>query len=105
MRPTLWCAAAKRRRGVDRKRFFFLVSLFDQSYWIIGSVLGALVGSLLTFDTTGIDFCHDGPVRGRVYGTVEKLPQSLKRSDREWELPWPVCWCLGRIPLLFRLWL
>ena len=42
--------------GVDRKRFFFLVSLFDQSYWIIGSVLGALVGSLLTFDTTGIDF-------------------------------------------------
>lgn len=42
--------------GVDRKQFFFLVSLFDQSYWIIGSVLGALVGSLLTFDTTGIDF-------------------------------------------------
>ena len=41
---------------MDRKRFFFLVSLFDQSYWIIGSVLGALVGSLLTFDTTGIDF-------------------------------------------------
>ena len=42
--------------GVDRKRYFFLVSLFDQLYWIAGSVLGALAGSVLPFDSTGIDF-------------------------------------------------
>ncbi len=34
----------------------FCISLFDQLYWIIGSVLGATIGSLLAFDTTGIDF-------------------------------------------------
>ena len=42
--------------GVDQKRYFFLVSLFDHLYWIIGSALGALVGAALPFDSTGIDF-------------------------------------------------
>lgn len=42
--------------GVDQKRYFFLVSLFDHLYWIAGSVAGALVGGVLPFDSTGIDF-------------------------------------------------
>ena len=42
--------------GVDRKGYFLLVSLFDHLYWIAGSALGALVGSALPFDSTGIDF-------------------------------------------------
>lgn len=42
--------------GVDQKKYFFWVSLMNQSYWIIGSTAGALIGSLLTFNTTGIDF-------------------------------------------------
>ena len=36
--------------------FFFLVSLFDHVYWIAGSVLGSLLGSVLPFSTEGIDF-------------------------------------------------
>ena len=42
--------------GVDRRRYFFLVSLFDQLYWVAGSLLGVLLGGVLPFDTTGIDF-------------------------------------------------
>ena len=42
--------------GVDRNRYFFLVSLFNQAYWVTGSAAGALVGGLLPFDSTGIDF-------------------------------------------------
>ena len=34
----------------------FFISLFDQIYWITGSVLGAVLGQLMTLDTTGIDF-------------------------------------------------
>lgn len=34
----------------------FLVTLFDQSAWVAGSFLGGLLGNLLTFDSTGIDF-------------------------------------------------
>ncbi|MBQ7821695.1 MAG: AzlC family ABC transporter permease [Clostridia bacterium] len=39
-----------------RKSFYFTVSLLDQIYWITGSVLGSLAGSLIKFDTKGIDF-------------------------------------------------
>ncbi len=42
--------------GDDPDTFRFLVSLFNQSYWVIGSVLGTLIGPLIPFDTTGIDF-------------------------------------------------
>ena len=34
----------------------FLISLLDHIYWIFGSVLGALLGQIVPFDTTGIDF-------------------------------------------------
>ena len=34
----------------------FLVSLFDQIYWVTGSVLGSLLGSVLPFSTKGIEF-------------------------------------------------
>ena len=41
---------------VDRHWYRFFVSLFNQSYWILGSVLGSLLKELLAFDTAGIDF-------------------------------------------------
>lgn len=43
-------------QGVQKNGYFFLVSLFNQCYWITGSLIGALIGSLITFDTSGIDF-------------------------------------------------
>ena len=38
------------------QNYCFFVSLFDQIYWVLGSVLGSLAGSLLPFDFTGIEF-------------------------------------------------
>lgn len=35
---------------------WFLIALFDQCYWVIGSVIGAILGQALPFDFTGIDF-------------------------------------------------
>ena len=40
----------------DREAYYAAVSALDQSYWVIGSVAGALVGGLLPFDATGIEF-------------------------------------------------
>lgn len=40
----------------DGPRFFFLVSLFNQIYWVVGSLLGAVLESVLPFSTEGIDF-------------------------------------------------
>ena len=42
--------------GVDRESFYAAVSALDQSYWVIGSTLGALIGGVLPFDTRGIEF-------------------------------------------------
>lgn len=41
--------------GVDRVGYCFWVSLFDQCYWVLGSVIGSLLGNL-PLDFTGIDF-------------------------------------------------
>ena len=40
----------------QRGRFMFYVTLLDQCYWVAGSVLGAVAGSLLPFNTEGIGF-------------------------------------------------
>lgn len=42
------------RENADLYRF--LVSLFNQLYWITGCVLGSLLGTVLPFPTTGIEF-------------------------------------------------
>lgn len=42
--------------GMDEKKVMFLISLFDQLYWIAGSVIGGALGQVLPFDMTGIDF-------------------------------------------------
>ena len=44
-------------RGVrDRHRYYFFLSMFNQIYWITGSVTGSVLGGLITFSTEGIDF-------------------------------------------------
>ncbi|MDO5688507.1 MAG: AzlC family ABC transporter permease [Pseudoscardovia radai] len=42
--------------GVDAARFYTAVSALDQAYWMAGSLLGAIFGSLLPVNTTGLDF-------------------------------------------------
>jgi len=42
--------------GAERKDFYFWLSLLDYSYWVTGSAIGGLLGGLLTFNTTGLDF-------------------------------------------------
>ena len=42
--------------GVDFRSYCRWVSLLDHSYWILGTMLGALAGTLITFNTQGVDF-------------------------------------------------
>lgn len=46
----------KAPEGADPNTYRFLVSLFNQSYWVAGSVIGSLLGSVLPFSTAGIEF-------------------------------------------------
>ena len=42
--------------GVDPNAMRLWIAMLDHSYWIIGSVIGAIIGGVLPFDSTGIDF-------------------------------------------------
>ncbi|MES9906124.1 MAG: AzlC family ABC transporter permease [Sedimenticola sp.] len=36
--------------------YYFLLTAMNQSYWVAGCAVGALLGSLVTFDSSGMDF-------------------------------------------------
>ena len=40
----------------DAPRYRFFVTLFDHSYWIMGCVLGNLLGEVLPFSTKGLEY-------------------------------------------------
>ena len=40
----------------EPKKYFFLVSFFNQCYWVAGSVFGVVAGTILPISTEGIDF-------------------------------------------------
>lgn len=42
--------------GVSKNRYALFLSMFCQSYWIIGSMIGAILGATLPYDFEGIDF-------------------------------------------------
>lgn len=42
--------------GIDRGWFMFFVTLLNQLYWVFGATAGGLLGSLIRFDTEGLDF-------------------------------------------------
>lgn len=63
-------------KGTARKPFYFWVSLLDYSYWILGTLLGAVLGSLLTFNTAGLDFALTALF------VVLFLEQILKKENR-----------------------
>lgn len=40
----------------SNKYHSFFISFFDQCYWIVGSMIGATIGSWITFNTQGLEF-------------------------------------------------
>lgn len=41
---------------VSKGLYYFLISALNQSYWVLGSLLGSLAGELLKFDARGVEF-------------------------------------------------
>lgn len=48
--------SAEPPEDVDKGWFMFFVTLFNHIYWIIGSTVGAVFGTLINFSTEGIEF-------------------------------------------------
>lgn len=52
---SLLCAE-KPPKDLDSNRVFLTIAILNHIYWISGSVLGAIAGEFITFNTKGIDF-------------------------------------------------
>lgn len=46
----------KAPEGTEENLYRFLLSMFNQSYWVTGSILGNILGAVLPFSTEGIEF-------------------------------------------------
>ncbi|MDD2494393.1 MAG: AzlC family ABC transporter permease [Tissierellia bacterium] len=42
--------------GINKNYFLFFIALLNQSYWVLGSFIGSVAGSLITINSKGIDF-------------------------------------------------
>ncbi len=64
--------------GSDRIGFYATISLLNHSYWVAGSAIGAVAGSLLPFDMQGLDFALTALfivlVVEQLRNSVSKLP-------------------------------
>lgn len=40
----------------ERGRYYLLVSLLNHTYWVLGTLLGAIAGTIIKFNSEGIDF-------------------------------------------------
>ena len=61
----------------EKRDAWFLIALMDQSYWIIGSVIGAVLGEALPVDFTGIDFSMTALF---VVILIEQIIANVKRN-------------------------
>lgn len=68
--------------GVEEKKYFFLVSLLNQIYWVIGSVMGSVLGECIEYQYGRDRFLDDSSVSGGIYGTVDEHEGSQKRRCR-----------------------
>ena len=50
---SLVCSEEKNK---EAGKYYFLLSVCNHFYWVLGSLLGGWLGNLITFDTTGIEF-------------------------------------------------
>ena len=53
---SLVCGTIPGETEPEQNRYCLLVSLMNYGYWVTGSVIGSLLGSVIPFSTEGIDF-------------------------------------------------
>lgn len=48
--------SAKIPHNIDKGWFYFFVTVLNQLYWFSGATIGGIVGGLIKFDTSGLEF-------------------------------------------------
>lgn len=79
----------------------FLVSFFNQCYWVLGSVIGSLLGSVLPFSTDGIEFSMTALFMAS-FTEQWILGEIIFRRWQALSVPFCVCSYSGRSSFSFR---
>ena len=66
---------------IPAEDYYFAVSILDQSYWVGGSLIGALVGSMIPFDMTGVDFALTALFAVLSIDQIQKFVKERKGRD------------------------
>lgn len=73
-------------KGIDHGWYYFWVSLLDQLYWVTGSAIGGVFGSVISFNTEGLGF-----VMTAMFAVIF-LDQWLRDEDAAREAGSSVAW-------------
>lgn len=82
---SLVCSEESVKGVEDRYKYYFSLSLFNQCYWVTGSLIGSVLGGLIPFSTEGIDFALTA-----LFVTIF-VEQWLSVKDHRWALTGVVC--------------
>lgn len=75
----------KENNDIDKRYFLFAVSFLNYIYWALGTLIGGIIGSQITFNTKGLDF-----VLTALF-VVIFLEQWLEQKDRRPALIGVIC--------------
>ena len=62
--------------GISSKHYYFLISLLNYIYWVMGTFIGGMIGNFITFNTNGLDFALTALF------VVLFLEQMIKKENR-----------------------
>lgn len=65
---------------VNLGSFFGAIALLDQCYWVMGSFIGAVAGTLIPFDMSGVDFSLTALF---AVLTIDQFSKFLKKNKEE----------------------
>ena len=80
---------------VDETKYYFWLTLLDQCYWVAGATLGGLLGPILPFDSTGMDFAMTALFVVIVVGQWQSAAEERRAIGQD---PW-----IGRLPVIIGL--
>ena len=69
----------------EKEDAMFLVAFFSRCYWMIGAVLGGVLGQLIPWDMKGIDFCMTALFVIIFIDQWEKLQTDIHRFSWSWD--------------------
>ncbi len=69
--------------GKEKRDTMFILAILCQSYWIIGSVIGSILGQIIPFDLEGIDFCMTALFLIIFIDQWEKAQAAMKEKEEQ----------------------